>query len=256
MPELLFLGTCAHDYSPKLQAEFRNCFDLDARRSSSALLCGHILIDCGDHTLESLRIAGIETSEITDLVLTHLHGDHFNADNVRILASGRMEPLRLWCSEEAKLPEIPCEIRRMEKGVSYALSDTVSVTGLSANHDANVFPQHLYFEADGRKLLYATDGAWMLNATYAFLRKKELDALVIDCTTGDYEGEWRMAEHNSIPMLRVMLPCLRTARITTENTAVYATHLAPSLHKPHAETETVLNGIGARAAYDGLKIDI
>ena len=256
MPELLFLGTCAHDYSPKLQTEFLDCFDLDARRSSCALLCGHILIDCGDHALESLRIAGIDTGMITDLVLTHLHGDHFNADNVRSLAAGREVPLRLWCSADAVLPELPCEIRRMEKSVTYTLCDTVSVTGLWANHDANVFPQHLYFELGDRKLLYATDGAWMLNPTYAFLRKKELHTLVIDCTTGDYEGEWRMAEHNSIPMLRVMLPCLRTARITTENTAVYATHLAPSLHKSHAETETILNGIGARAAYDGLKIDI
>lgn len=254
MPELLFLGTCAHDYSPRLKSEFCDCFDRDARRSSCALLCGHVLIDCGDHTLESLRIAGIDTSEITDLVLTHLHGDHFNADNVRILASGRMEPLRLWCSEDAVLPELPCEIRRMEKGVRYSLCGEISVTGLWANHDANVFPQHLCFELNGKKLLYATDGAWMLNPTYAFLRKKELDALVIDCTTGDYEGEWRMAEHNSIPMLRVMLPCLHTARIITESTAVYATHLAPSLHKPHAETERILQGIGAHAAFDGLKI--
>lgn len=256
MPELLFLGTCAHDYSPKLQTEFINCFDRDARRSSCALLCGHILIDCGDHALDSLRIAGIDTGTITDLVVTHLHGDHFNADHVRAIAAGRDEPLRLWCSADAVVPELPCEIMRMEKGFTYSLCDSVSVTGLWANHDANVFPQHLYFEVEGRKFLYATDGAWILNPTYAFLKKKEIDTLVIDCTTGDYEGEWRIAEHNNIPMLRLMLPSLRTARIITENTAVYATHLAPSLHKPHAETDKILNAIGAHTAFDGLRIDI
>ena len=49
--EVLFLGTCAFDYSMKLKREFVDKFDLNARRSSSMLFDGRYLIDCGDHTL-------------------------------------------------------------------------------------------------------------------------------------------------------------------------------------------------------------
>lgn len=256
VPALQFLGTCAHDYSKRLQTDCRDRFDPDARRSSCALLCGHILIDCGDHTLDSLRIAGIPHGQITDLVLTHLHGDHFNAENIRLLAAGRTLPLRIWFSAGASLPELSCELHPMEKAVTYSLAEGITVTGLDANHDVNVHPQHLLFCIGGRRLLYATDGAWIQNSTANYLRraKAPLHTLVIDCTTGENEAEWRLGEHNSIPMLRVMMPALRAAGITDDNTRVYATHLAPSLHKSHAETAEILRPLGISPAQDGLEI--
>lgn len=75
--DFLFLGTSGGHYSPQLQKEYVDQFDLDARRSSSALINGRYLIDCGDHCLDSLRIAGVNTAQITDVFLTHLHHDHF-----------------------------------------------------------------------------------------------------------------------------------------------------------------------------------
>lgn len=39
-----FIGTAACDYSPLLNTIFKNSLDKDARRSSAALLDGHILI--------------------------------------------------------------------------------------------------------------------------------------------------------------------------------------------------------------------
>ena len=80
-----FLGTCAADFSPRLKGDCADRFDKDARRSSCALLEGHILIDCGIHTLDCLRIAGISYDSITDVLLTHLHADHFIAENVESL---------------------------------------------------------------------------------------------------------------------------------------------------------------------------
>ena len=79
--EVVFLGTCACDYSPKLKDEFLNSFDFDARRSSCLLLDGQYLIDCGEHGLDSLRIAGVEYDAISDIFISHLHTDHFNAQH-------------------------------------------------------------------------------------------------------------------------------------------------------------------------------
>ena len=40
------------------------------------------------------------------------------------------------------------------------------VKSLQANHDENVYPQHFLFEKNGKRFLYACDGAWFLTETY------------------------------------------------------------------------------------------
>ena len=255
--ELLFLGTCACDFSPKLQNECKDCFDNDARRASAVLLNGHILIDCGMHVPDSMRIAGVEHTAITDVLVTHTHRDHFDAGHLQTIASAKQEPLRVWVSEEAVLPPLDnVELHRMTKLQTYTLDDGLQVTGLYANHDPEFFPQHFLLEQDGKSVLYATDGAWCMLKTYYYLRNRKVDLFVVDATVGDYEGDFRMAEHNSIPMIRLMLPSLKTAGIIDDHTETYLTHLAPSLHKPHAETAEIVKADGMKVAYDGLTLSV
>ena len=253
---LLFLGTCACDFSPKLQTEFKDSFDFDARRSSSALLNGKFLIDCGYHCLDSLRIAGVDAGQITDVLITHLHKDHFLVSNVERLAKGRKTPLRLWVRSDAELPHIEnVEVRKMDKKQTYDLGEGMTVKGLLANHDETVSPQHFVFEKNGKRFFYGCDGAWFLHETYYALRNTDLSLMVLDCTCGDYEGDYRMGEHNTIPMLRAMLPSLKTWGVIGENTKTYVSHLAPSLHKPHAETVKIMKELDVKVAYDGLSVE-
>lgn len=257
MWDLLFLGTCACDYSPKLKDEFANCFDYNARRSSSALLCGKYLIDCGDHCLDSLRIANVKLAEITDIFVTHLHSDHFRVDTVETIAAAKAEPLRVWVSEEAVLPAMEnVTVMPMKKLGTLTVEGDLTVTGLPANHDPQTHPQFLLFEKEEKSFLYATDGAWFMLEAYYFLRDKQLDLVVFDATCGDYEGDYRMAEHNSIPMIRLMLPSLKTWGAIGDHTQMYLTHLAPSLHKPHAETVELVKADGLNVSYDGLRITV
>jgi selenocysteine lyase/cysteine desulfurase len=44
--------------------------------------------------------------------------------------------------------------------------------------------------------------------------------------------------------------------IIDDDTKVYITHLAPSLHKPHDVTVEIMKEMGVSVAYDGLEIDI
>lgn len=254
---LTFLGTCACDYSPKLQTEFADKFDFDARRASSVLMNEHFLIDCGPHCIDSLRIAGIDIRKITDVFLTHLHSDHFNPQNIEKIAAAKERPLRLWVSENAVLPDMKnVTLMRMAKLSTCAVDEELSVTGLYANHDPEAFPQHFLFEKSGKKFLYASDGAWFMTASYNFLKDAALSLMVIDATCGDYEGDYRMAEHNSIPMIRLMLPSLKKMGIIGERTEIYLSHLAPSLHKTHAETVEIVKPSGLKVAYDGLSISV
>ena len=77
-----FLGTCACDFSPKLTGEFKDKFDPDARRASSVLVNGNILIDCGPHCCNSLDIIKKDYSEITDIFIIE---KVFMFINIRIL---------------------------------------------------------------------------------------------------------------------------------------------------------------------------
>ena len=253
----LFLGTCACDYSPKLKNEFADQFDFDARRSSAFLLDGRYLIDCGEHTLQSLRIAKIDYEDITDIFLTHLHSDHYNANNIAEIAKSKKDKLRVWVREDATLPNIEnVEVVRMKLGEKYTVSPNCSVMGLLANHDEKARPQHFVFECEDKKILYACDGAWFLNETWYRLKGLALDMVVLDATCGDYLGDYRVGEHNTIPMIRLMLPSMKTWGTIVEGTKIYLSHLAPSLHKSHEETSQIVQADGLLVAYDGLQVEL
>lgn len=255
--KLQFLGTCACDYSPKLKDELKNKFDNDARRSSSLLIDDTILLDCGEHTLESLDILGIPYNQITDILITHTHDDHFNERHIEKIAKNRHVPLRLWIREDAQIPFIHnVEVVKMKLFERYEISDDIYVNSLIANHDPRVYPQHFLLEKNDKKIFYGCDGAWLLTDTYNYLHGKNLDAMILDATVGDYEGDYRISVHNSIPMIRLMLPSLKANRTINEKTSIILSHIAPSLHKSHCETVEIANGFGALVAYDGLIMEV
>lgn len=255
--EFTFLGTCACDYNPELKTSLKNKFDFNTRRSSCAIFNSHYLIDCGDHTLNSLEIVEKDLSEITDIFITHTHSDHFNPESIEKIASKKNLPLNLWVSQNAVIPKINnTKIIKMTRQTKYSVSRDLSVTGITANHDEDSFPQHFLFEKNGKKIFYGCDGAWFLNSSYYFLKDAHLDLCVLDGTCGDYEGDYRIAEHNSIPMIKLMLPSLKVWGTIDDKTLVYISHLAPSLHKTHTETEQALKKYNIRVAYDGLSINI
>ena len=255
--KILFLGTCACDFSERLNTDLKMTLDKDARRSSSVLIDGKILIDCGPHTLNSLDILNIPLDSITDLFVTHLHDDHFDIENIRKLAKNRHTPLKIWLREDATFDEIPnTEIMRMCLFSKYEVSENLFVTPLRANHDQTAFPEHFLIETKGKKIFYGCDGAWLLNDTYYHISNQNLDIAVLDCTMGDYDGDWRVGEHNSIGMLRVLIPSLKSIKAINDETKVYFSHLAPSLHKPHEETEKIAHTLGASVAFDGLCVEI
>lgn len=253
--KLTFLGTSAANFSPKLSNECKDSFDKDARRASCMLIGESYMIDCGLYCLDSLRIAKADISKINDIFITHLHSDHFNAEHVKKIADGKKKPLRLWCRRDAQIPEIPnTEIIHMQSATLYEVSANLKVEAVDANHDEASFPQHYIFTVNGKKFMYACDGAWFLTRSYNYLKNADLALLVIDATCGDYVGDYRIAEHNSIPMIRLMLPSLKKTGIISDNTKIYLSHIAPVLHLPHDETVKIVENDGLLVAYDGLEI--
>lgn len=254
-----FLGTCAYDYSPLLKTIYADKLDKDARRSSAALIDDHILIDCGDHTLDSLRIKKANCNQIDTVLLTHLHSDHYKPESLRELAEKREERITVYVCQTAvervkkELEGANVKVCGVQHGQKTEIEENMFITALPANHTEHAV--HYLIESEEKSIYYALDGAWMMYDAFYALRDKDLDLLVLDCTVGDYEGDYRVAEHNSIPMIRLMLASFEKFNICN-NGKVFISHIAPSLHKSHAETEELLKKNGVQVAYDGLEFEV
>ncbi len=248
---LKFLGTGAADRMNLPQDDdFSN---KDHRRCACALLDGHIMLDCGPHALNALTAANVSLYDITDIIITHRHCDHFNIENINKIAE--CGGVRLWLRDGELISGCDAQIIYMKLFKQYIIDD-LTVIGLPANHEPEVFPQHLYITDGEKKLYYALDGAWILNETVKFLKGAELNAIVLDATVGDYSGDFRLGEHNSIPMIRLIVDSMRTLKIINDKTDILLSHIACCLHKSHEETQQILERDGFIAAYDGFSLTI
>ncbi len=251
---LRFLGTGAADFSPLLETELRDRLDVNARRSSSVLIEGRFLIDCGPHVLDSMGIQGLDAAAVTDLFLTHLHSDHCDWDNIRRLAAETRQPLRIWCREDAPVEEIPgARLCPLQIGQTVETGG-LTVTALEANHTS--FPLHYDLEYDGKRLFYGCDGAWILYDTFYAIRGRRFDMMILDATVGDYAGDFRVAEHNSLPMLRLMAASFRSQGVVAPDGQIWLSHIARTLHKPHDELVEQAAADRFLVARDGLEVEI
>ena len=251
-----FLGTGAADFSPLLERELADRLDKNARRSASMLLDEELLIDCGPHTCHAAELLGVDRANIRNLLITHIHADHFSPASVRNLAEGQ-EALHVWHCEGAPMPELPGVVYHPLRPFETYDVGRYRVTALPANHTG--FPVHYSIvEPAGRgerekKLFYGCDGAWFLNETFYKLWNQHYDVFILDGTVGDKLGDFRLAEHNSIPMIRLMLPSLQRQGVFSPQVKIYLSHIARTLHASHDELAALLKKDGLLAAYDGLK---
>lgn len=253
MARLLFVGTGAADWPQRR-------LTAASRAHASALLDGRVLLDCTGSGLRRLRRWGVNLNAITDVFLTHGHGDHFDPEALgRLAALRREQPLRVHGHGAlgAPLDGLPVQFDALTPGrVTSAAGWTVQALG--ANHPGQYpgeAPLHYLFLGAVR-FLYATDGAWMTAETFRTLRKTQLHAAVFDATIGDgHRDDPRIFEHNSLDMVWAMTAALRAAEILLPGAPVLLTHLARTLHPAQAQLQASLEPQFV-AAYDGLEVSL
>ena len=134
-----------------------------------------------------------------------------------------------------------------------------SILPLPANHAAETPSEtalHYLIERGGKRLLYATDGAWLLNRARRLIGALPLDAAVFDATIGDIvHGDYRVFEHNSLDMVRLMTATLRSVGVLRESAPVFLTHMARTLHPDQKTLEASLQPPFI-ACYDGMTAEI
>ena len=224
--KLHFLGTGAADWDlSKADAS------IDFRRNASLLVDGRLLIDPGACIFEFEKTFGYADlyAGVTDVICTHRHSDHYNPDTV-----ARLEAMGARFHETN-----PWDV--LELG-------HYTIRAYPANHRTAENPMHFVIESkdDGRRFFYGCDGAWLFYETYrALLDLGHLDCMIFDCTIGDVRGDYRIFEHNNVAMVSEMKDTF--SRLCPR---FIVSHLARTLHPPHAEAAEVLAAHGIETAHD------
>ncbi len=223
--KILFLGTGAADWPLKKPENAT-----EHRRLSSALIDGELLIDPGPQVLEALEQYGLES--VKYVLVTHKHFDHYCADTVSVLTEKGAVLLDFTDNKEQAVGKY-------------------KISAYAGNHGTAKETLH-YIISDGEKsVFYGLDGAWLLYDEVTGIKDNRPDLAVLDCTVGEAEGDYRVFEHNNI---RMVLEMKQTLAPYVDRFCI--SHMARTLHKPHAELSADMEKQGVTVAYDGLEIEI
>lgn len=259
-----FLGTGAADFDIGKRDEYK-----EFRRFSSTLINDDLLIDPGPHIFDYIEKTNHPNlfDGVKYIIVTHSHGDHFNADSVKklyevcpevILVGDKVLKERI----VAKYPELlglASMTPDMMKTESFGDYD---ITALPGNHTLSLFGEdetrHYYIveRSSGKKLFYGVDGAWLTSNEWGFLKGKRCDAMILELTIGEAPSDDRIFTHTNIGMLKIMLETIRKQRAIEQGGKIYTTHMARTLHYDQATLTEQLRPMNATPAYDGMKITI
>lgn len=153
---------------------FQTCFALGTDPGRP-----HTLVDCGATSLVALRRAGVDPNQLSTVVISHLHGDHFGGLPFLILDGQfrrRTEDLtvigppgtaaRLKQAMEALYPRSSGIQRRFEVQVLEHADRVprergeVRITPYEVRHDSGAPAYALRVEGAGRTLAYSGDTEW------------------------------------------------------------------------------------------------
>ena len=258
--KLQFLGTGAAGSYKTPECEMKP----GRRRCAAMLFDDNVLVDCSLQAYDYAVKLGRDPSAVTDIFLSHAHGDHLSLTALKSYNDAAKQPIRFWCHHTTAewlkpllgddYPNIlVCPVETREPWEAAGMT----VTALPANHmvdNGKQQPVHFIFEKDGKKLYYATDGGWFRAEAWEYLRKDiTFDGVIFDATDGDWAGSHRIGTHNGYPMLKLMLIAMRDNGMTREDTVIIADHFCMGPDDPNLE---IYREIGMIPAYDGFTIEI
>lgn len=242
--KIRFLGTGAADwYAVDERGEYR--------RLTSTLFDDTLLIDFSYTAMDALP----ESASVKHILITHSHEDHFDPKAIASLAPAVLYAHESWASEISipGIDVVPVKVGQWTQAGEY------EVLPMPSNHStARLYEQTLHYvlKKGDQLFLYATDGAWFLNKELKLMKDMHLCGMAIDTTIGDgHEGDFRVFEHNSLPMIRIMVDTMHKTGLLNADAPIFLTHMARTLHGTQKELESSLTSPYI-ACYDGFEAEI
>lgn len=197
--------------------------------STATLLNDSILLDCGPTVAAALERFSIPFEQITVVVNTHSHSDHFNVEVLRKISAGRK--IDFYGSPEAcaQVKDF-CTVHALTFGDTFTLNgaDFLALPSSHAVADLHEETFNYLIRCSGKTLLYALDTAWMPCRARKLIGKTFIDAVVWDATMSEPDN-WRIFEHSDPVMFSSMRKVWLSDGIVDGNLKVYFNHRARTL---------------------------
>lgn len=250
--KITFLGTGAADWDINNKTP-------NFRRFSSVMINNNLLVDPGPHIFDFAKDYKNDSffDNVTDVIVTHSHSDHLCPETVKTLAE--KQKIRLGCDIHVKnkLGDIDNVEYMIFKPYQKIIVGDYEITPMWANHHLDNLDEvafHYVIKSAEKEIFYGCDGAWFLRPTWQEMIRHKFDVMVLECTVGD-KHDWRIFEHNTIPMLRIIKKEIDAQNLVKKDGKVFASHLARTLHASKEETEQTLVEFGIITAFDGLETE-
>ncbi|MBI5354486.1 MAG: hypothetical protein HZB50_17740 [Chloroflexi bacterium] len=282
---ITFLGTSAANAFPEA---FCNCINCERarelggpslRKRSALLINDDLLIDLGPDIMTSSQMHGCSLSNVSYCLQTHPHADHLDLSHLLSKSPeyGVVDApcLHFYASHET-LQRAAQTFERDLSGDSLLSPETgkklnlkihpieplqpftfgrYRVTAFPANHAPTMGAMLYAVESDGCCMFYGTDTATLLEQTWRGFHqfKMRFNVVILDHTYGpDQPGSDHLSAHQVIEHVARM----RNEGLLTENSRVFATHIAHEGNPAHPELAKFAAQHGYEIAYDGLVLEV
>lgn len=261
--KITFLGTGAADWDINAYQK-----GMPHRRFQSALVDDDLLIDPGPHIFHFLENEDKPhlLDNVKNIIVTHSHRDHFDADSVSRLCVGRDCTLWAdpWCRQKlidklgedvvANIKFMPIDLRQTYDIGAYR------ITTLRANH-ATEYPYEaarMYLIGKEDRLVWWTgDSAWVPTESWNIIKHQPVNMVAMELTCGETSpDDWRIFEHNTPEMLSLMLNMFKKYNHFAPDVKYYTIHMARTLHTDHERLVEFLAPLGVTPTYDGMVVEV
>ena len=248
------------------------------RTRSQFMIEDRLLVDFGSDTYQNSIKFGYDLSQLKNLIISHVHQDHFYADELYCRSGAhahnmKSEKLKIHGScdvEKAALKKwgITNEdrLKKMYAALEFMpllpyesrMIDGIKATALPASHSTDN-PFVYVFEKDGKAMLMHNDSGYFKPEVMEWLKKSgiKFDLVSYECTFGDREDDGVFsADHMSLGTVLEERKRLRENGNYKDTTIDVITHL--SHNNKNAGYGNMLKLAEANnlvLAYDGLEIE-
>ncbi|WP_235735033.1 bifunctional adenosylcobinamide kinase/adenosylcobinamide-phosphate guanylyltransferase [Nocardioides alcanivorans] len=241
---LRLLGTGAADGWPAAFCTCSSCTTERAagrvRAQSAALLDDSVLLDCAPSTPLAAERLGISLADVSLVLFTHQHSDHFSPATLMYRSWSSAAPLTVAgppdvvrTAAQWVLPDSGVDFVPVRPGDSFT-HGAHRVRVLAADHATGLGvedePDAVLFDVSGPsgRVLYATDTGPLPEATVGAVRDAAFDAVVLEESFGDKHDHG--TRHLDLTTFPEQVRRLRAVGAVVAGTRVVATHL--SHHNP------------------------
>ncbi len=271
---LTLLGSAAAEGWPALYCTCDYCSEAlrrgqkDIRRRTSYRLGDRIQIDFGPDTYGACLAFGLDTSTLTDLIVTHNHSDHFTphelfyrrpgfsavAEDSMLSVHGPEGVGEALSEHLGDLETYRLQFRQMELYTPRELADGVVAVALPAAHAKDIGGSYNYlFTIGSRQLLLAHDTGWWEDEVWGYLASRGIDMAIFDCT---YGARQERRGHLGAPDVVQMRDTLRESGALAPDCRAIANHFSHNGYWLHSDLEEFFGPQGIEVGYDGMQVEI